>query len=221
MNSTYLDEAQKARLYTPGLRAQLNGTDPWHRHREYFGRVSHAHFLNQMLYLDTKAFMVSLNLTYSDKMSMASSVEVRVPFLDRELAEFVAWHVPPRLKLKGFLRPDCKYIFRRAMRGVVPDRVLRQPKAGFFAPVGYWLANELRDMVDDLVSERRVRERGLFDPNAVQQLVEEHRGGRQDWSMQIWQLLTLELWLQTFVDGNGPTSADSALCQNQRVGVVH
>ena len=75
-----------------------------------------------MLYLDTKIFMTSLNLTYNDKMSMASSVEVRVPFLDRELAEFVAWNVPPNLKLNGFLRPTTKYIFRQAMRDVLPAR---------------------------------------------------------------------------------------------------
>ena len=75
-----------------------------------------------MLYLDTKIFMTNLNLTYNDKMSMASSVEVRVPFLDRELAEFVAWNVPPNLKLKGLLRPTTKYIFRQAMRGMLATR---------------------------------------------------------------------------------------------------
>jgi len=200
MNCTYLDEAQKSHIYSPDLRARLNGMDPWQQHRAYFGQVAQADFLNQMLYLDTKAFMVSLNLTYNDKMSMASSVEVRVPFLDRELAEFVAWHVPPYLKLNGFLRPTTKYIFRKAMQGILPDEVLRQPKAGFGAPVDYWLTYDLREMVDDLLSEDRVRQRGYFEPTAVRQLIEEHRSGRQDWSMQIWQLLTLELWLQTFVD---------------------
>ncbi len=114
-------------------------------------------FLNQMLYLDTKIFMASLNLTYNDKMSMASSVEVRVPFLDRELAEFVAWNVPPRLKLKGFFRPTTKYIFRKAMKDVLPREVLSQPKAGFAAPIDYWLANDLKEMTDDLLSESRIR----------------------------------------------------------------
>ncbi len=99
-----------------------------------------ADFLNQMLYLDTKIFMTSLNLNYNDKMSMASSVEVRVPFLDRELAEFVAWNIPPHLKLKGFLRPTTKHIFRHAMQDILPAEVLKQPKAGFAAPVDYWLA---------------------------------------------------------------------------------
>jgi asparagine synthase (glutamine-hydrolysing) len=200
MNCTYLDETQKAELYSPVLQTQLVGMDPWRQHRLYFDRVAHADFLNQMLYLDIKTFMVSLNLTYNDKMSMASSVEVRVPFLDRELAEFVAWHVPSHLKLNGFLRPRTKYIFRKAMQGILPEEVLCQPKAGFGAPVDYWLAHDLREMVDELLSEDKVKRRGFFEPRAVQRLVEEHRSGRQDWSMQIWQLLTLELWLQTFVD---------------------
>jgi asparagine synthase (glutamine-hydrolysing) len=204
MNCTYFDETQKANLYTPNIRAKLNGSQPWQQHRSYFDRITHADFLNQMLYLDIKAFLVSLNLTYNDKMSMASSVEVRVPFLDRELAEFVAWHVTPRLKLNGFLRPTTKHILREAMRGILPDEVLRQPKSAFGAPVDYWLTYDLREMVDDLLSETHMRQRGYFEPTAVHHLVEEHRSGRTDWSMQIWQLLTLELWLQTFVDHSLP-----------------
>ena len=88
-----------------GFATELVGSDPACQHRAAFDRVADADFLNQMLYLDTKIFMASLNLTYNDKMSMASSVEVRVPFLDRELAEFVAWNVPPHLKLKGTVQP--------------------------------------------------------------------------------------------------------------------
>jgi asparagine synthase (glutamine-hydrolysing) len=201
MNCTYLDAGQKAGLYTSALWDEVSGSDASVRHRASFAQVQDADFLNQMLYLDTKIFMASLNLTYNDKMSMASSVEVRVPFLDRELAEFVAWNVPPRLKLKGFFRPTTKYIFRKAMRDVLPQEVLRQPKAGFAAPVDYWLAHDLKEMVDDLLSESRIRDRGLFRPEAVRAFVGEHRRGEQDWSMEIWQFLTLELWMQTFLDG--------------------
>jgi asparagine synthase (glutamine-hydrolysing) len=86
------------------------------------------------------------------------------------------------------------------MEDVLPEEVLRQPKAGFAAPIDYWLANDLSEMTDDLLSETRVRDRGLFRPEAVRKLVKEHRDGRQDWSMQIWQFLTLELWMQNFID---------------------
>ena len=200
-NCTYLDGGQKSFLYTSDFGAEAFTLDPAREHVAAFERVQHADFLHQMLYLDTKIFMTSLNLTYNDKMSMASSVEVRVPFLDRELAEFVAWNVPPHLKVKGLLRPTTKYILRQAMRDILPGEVLRQPKAGFAAPVDYWLAHDLRTMLDDLLAPAQIRKRGMFRPEAVQRFVQEHRSGRQDWSMQLWQFLTLELWMQTFMEG--------------------
>ncbi len=201
-NCTYFDAEQKSDLYMSDLRRQVDDCDPAVRHRHYFEFVRDCDFLNQMLYLDTKIFMVSLNLTYNDKMSMASSVEVRVPFLDRELAEFAAWNAPPDLKLKGFLRPTTKYILRRAMNDTLPSEVLRQPKAGFAAPIDYWLANDLREMVDDLLADGNIRKRGLFRPESVTRLIKEHRSGAEDWSMQIWQLITLENWMQVFLDAD-------------------
>ena len=215
MNCTYIDAQLKAATYTPALWDEVGALDPSLRHRERFDQVQDAAFLNQMLYLDTKIFMVSLNLNYNDKMSMASSVEVRVPFLDRELAEFVAWNVPPDLKLNGFFRPTTKHIFRRAMQDILPREVLKQPKAGFAAPVDYWLANDLREMVDDALSECRIRERGLFRPEAVRALVDQQRSGVQDWSSQIWQFLTLELWMQTFLDGGAKSRAAEAIHAQQ------
>ncbi len=202
MNCTYLDAQQKNELYTPALFNELSGSNASASHHAAFDVVQNSNFLNQMLYVDTKIFMASLNLTYNDKMSMASSVEVRVPFLDRELAEFVAWNVSPELKLKGSLLHTTKHILREAMKELLPEEVLRQPKAGFGAPADYWLGNDLQEMVDDLLSDTRVRQRGLFRPEAVRMLIEEQRQGKQDWSMQVWQFLTLELWTQTFLDGS-------------------
>ena len=189
--------------------------NPAAQHLSSFDKVRPADFLNQMLYLDTKIFMTTLNLTYNDKMSMASSVEVRVPFLDREFAEFVAWNVKPEWKLKGKWRPVTKHIFREAMRSMLPDEVLRQPKAGFAAPVDYWLAHDLRPMVNDLLSESQVRRRGLFRPEVVRNYVDEHRRGTEDWSMQIWQLLTLEIWMQLFLDGGAKSFAQRQIDASQ------
>jgi asparagine synthase (glutamine-hydrolysing) len=197
MDSIYLTEDKKRRLYSEATRSRINGADPRRVHLEAFERVAHADFLNQMLYLDTKIFMRSLNLNYNDKMSMASSVEVRVPFLDWELAEWVAWNIPPRLKLH---HGTTKHILREAMRPLLPPEVLAQKKAGFGAPTDYWLAHDLQEMVDDLLSDANLNRRGLFNPPAVRCLIDEHRRGREDWSLQVWQLLTLELWMQTFLD---------------------
>ncbi len=204
---TYLDADQKMTLYSPSVQDRLRASDPTLRHRASFEAVHDADFLNQMLYLDTKIFMTSLNLNYNDKMSMASSVEVRVPFLDRELAEFAAWNIPPKLKLKGNFLPTTKHILRRAMKDVLPAEVLRQPKAGFAAPVDYWLAHDLREMVDDLLSDSNIRRRGLFRPHEIRRLVNEHRSGAEDWSMQIWQFLTLENWMRIFLDAGAERSA--------------
>ena len=103
------------------------------------------------------------------------------------------------------------------MRGMLPDEVLRQPKAGFAAPVDYWLAHDLRPLVDDLLSESQVKRRGLFRPEAVRDYVDEHRRGAEDWSMQIWQLLTLEIWMQLFLDGGARAFASkSAFPTSQR-----
>ena len=137
---------------------------------------------------------------------LVSAGESPVP-QDLKLAEFAAWNIPPQLKLHGRMRPTTKYIFRKAMQDILPAEVLNQPKAGFAAPIDYWLANDLRPMVDDLLSESNVRRRGLFQPAAVRQYVEEHRSGAEDWSMQIWQFLTLELWMQAFLDGNSREAA--------------
>jgi len=140
---------------------------------------------------------------------------VRVPFLNRELAEFVAWNVPPRMKLKGFLRPTTKHIFRKAMQDILPREVLEQPKAGFAAPVDYWLAHGLKEMVDDLLSPSQLRDRGVFRPETVRRYVDEHRSGAQDWSMQIWQFLTLELWMRTFIDGQARNSSSDFTLTHQ------
>jgi asparagine synthase (glutamine-hydrolysing) len=198
-NSVYLNRLQIESLLCDSLKAQMEGLrqDPWSQHRKHFDAVSHADFLNQMLYLDTKTFMPSLNFTYNDKMSMASSVEVRVPFLDWELADWVASNVPPDLKINN---QTTKYILREAMAPFLPTEVLQQKKASFGAPIDYWLANDLREMVDDLLSSERIIKRGLFNPMAVNQLIEEHRSDRQDNSFPIWQLITLELWMQQFID---------------------
>jgi asparagine synthase (glutamine-hydrolysing) len=101
------------------------------------------------------------------------------------------------------------------MQDILPREVLEQPKAGFAAPVDYWLANDLKEMVDDLLSESRVRERGLFRPQAVRALVEQHRSGAHDWSPQIWQFLTLELWMKTFFDGGAKRLAAETIHAQQ------
>ncbi len=193
-DSVYLSDEQKSVLCSDWY-DDVRHVDPRQVHLQWFEDVRDADFLHQMMYVDSKTFLPSLNLLYNDKMSMASSVEVRVPFLDWQFAEWAATNVPPGMKLNG---SSGKYILRRALKGVLPDEVLTQPKAAFGAPIDAWLASDLREMVEDVLAEDRVRSRGWFDPTAIRRLVDQHRSGRHDWSAQIWQLLTFELWQQQF-----------------------
>ena len=117
-----------------------------------FKKMPREEYLNQMLYVDAKTFLPDLNLAYSDKLSMACSIEVRVPFLDNEIVEFLQ-RVPPRLKIHGYTQ---KYLLRMAMNHVLPKAILHRRKAAFGLPIRAWLRNELRVMLTDMLSEERV-----------------------------------------------------------------
>ena len=197
MDSVYFTSDAIRRLVRPEVLARAPQFDPMDQHRSYWKHVEHADFINQMLYIDMKCFMVSLNLNYNDKMSMASSLEVRVPYLDIEFMEWAAKSVSPRWKLHG---GETKYALRQAARGWIPDEVLDQPKAGFGAPIAHWLAHDLHDFVDQHLAYERVESRGLFQPDRVATIVREHRERRHDHSYNIWQLLTLELWMSAYMD---------------------
>jgi len=167
-----------------------------------------ADLLHQMPVLNTKLFMVSPNLTYNDKMSTASSMEVCVPFVDPELVEFVAGNIPPNLKLKGFFCPTTKYTFPKTKQEIRPREGQRQRRGDFGAPVGYCSANDLKAMVDDLLCER-LRERGLSRPEMCS-MVEQRRSDGEHWSSQTWHFLTLNLWMQASIDGAAVRMIDGA-----------
>jgi asparagine synthase (glutamine-hydrolysing) len=163
--------------------------------------------LNQFLYVDGKTFLADLNLGVTDKMSMACSVEVRVPFLDNEVLDF-AGRLPPEMKIKGM---NQKYILRKAMHGLLPKPVLQRRKAAFGLPIRAWLRNELREMLGDMLSEERTRRRGLFDPAGVTRLLKQNDIGECDNSLHLWALLSLELWHQAFVDQKRVSAAEAAV----------
>jgi asparagine synthase (glutamine-hydrolysing) len=151
-----------------------------------------------MLYTDWKTFLPELNLAYCDKLSMAASVETRVPYLDNEIVDFMC-SVPPDLKIRGI---TSKYLLREAVKDLVPAQIIRRRKAGFGAPIRTWLRRDLREMVDDLLSPERIAARGYFDAAAVRRMIEDDRQGSVDNTYRIWALLTLEVWHQVFLEGN-------------------
>ena len=172
------------------------GLDAYKYHRGYFDRVKDAAPLNRVLYVDLKTFLPCLNLTTTDKTSMAANLEVRVPFLNFEMVELAA-RMPPELKLHGLKR---KYILKHVAEKLLPKDLVWRKKAGFGAPIRSWLRGALRPMVDDLLSEETVRRRGLFKPPEVQRIIAANLSGREDYNLQVFQLLNLELWMRTFID---------------------
>ena len=193
---TYFTDAAKQSLYTDELRVATKGLDAYATHRRYFTRARNAAPLNQLLYVDLKTFLPCLNLITTDKTSMAANLEVRVPFLNRDLIEMAA-RMPTQLKLHGLKR---KYILKRALEKLLPREVIWRKKAGFGAPVRSWLRGALRPLVDDLLSQDAVRRRGLFRPEEVRRIIAANLSGREDFNLQVFQLLTLELWHRAFID---------------------
>src|SRR5215203_924375 len=193
---TYFTNEAKHRLYTDDWRSLTSEYDPYSAHRAYFARVSEVAPLNQLLYVDLKTFLPCLNLLTTDKTSMAANLEVRVPFLNREMIEMAA-RMPPRLKMRGLKR---KYVLKRALETVLPKDVVWRKKAGFGAPIRSWLRGPLRPLINDLLSEETVKRRGIFRPNEVRRVLEANFSGREDYNLQVFQLLGLELWHRTFLD---------------------
>jgi asparagine synthase (glutamine-hydrolysing) len=193
---TYFTNEVKRRMYSDEWRSLTRDLDPYATHRGYFDRVADADPLNRLLYVDLKTFLPCLNLMTTDKTSMAANLEVRVPFLNREMIEMSA-RMPPRLKLKGLKR---KYILKRALEAVLPVDVVWRKKAGFGAPIRSWLRGPLRPLVNDLLSEETIKRRGMFRPKEVKRVIDANFSGREDNNLQVFQLLGLELWHKTFVD---------------------
>jgi asparagine synthase (glutamine-hydrolysing) len=152
---TYFTDTMKSTLYTDAIGRELHDIDAYRTHRGYFAKCGEASALNRLLYVDFKTFMPALNLDTTDRTSMAANLEVRVPFLNKEMLELTS-RLPSSLKIKGLKR---KYILKKAAEQLLPKEVVWRKKAGFGAPIRSWLRGALRPMVDDLLSESRVRER--------------------------------------------------------------
>jgi asparagine synthase (glutamine-hydrolysing) len=159
-------------------------------------RAAGAGPLASLLYLDSKTYLPGDILTKVDRMSMAASLEARVPLLDHKLIEFVA-RIPASLKMRG---SETKHVFKRAVRGLVPDEILDRPKQGFGVPIQRWINDELRERVRGTLSEPRTLGRGYFEPAYVRRLIDEHARGRRDHSTSLWALFMFELWHRTFLD---------------------
>jgi asparagine synthase (glutamine-hydrolysing) len=179
--------------------AGSSAADAYGPSRHYFDAPNgDSTVLDRLLYADLKTYLVEL-LMKQDQMSMAASIESRVPFLDHKLVEFAA-SLPPRLKLRGF---TTKWILREAVRSILPAEILSRPKMGFPVPFGVWMRGEWGSIARDVLLDSRSRQRGIIEPAGVERLIAAHQSGAARGADAIWSLLNLELWYRTFIDGDG------------------
>ena len=184
-------------LYTADFRAALGSAAAEAPMRAFLAEMPPTvHPLERMLALEQRFFLADHNLTYTDKMSMAAGVEVRVPFLDLDLVEFAS-RIPPELKQRGSVG---KWVLKKAMEPLLPKDVIYRPKSGFGAPLRRWMRVELRPMLGDLLSETSLRRRALFDAVAVHKLIAANDVGKVDASYTLLSLLCIEIWCRHFID---------------------
>ncbi len=161
---------------------------------QWYDEPCSATALDRLLYVDSKSALPESLLLLTDKMGMAASLEVRVPFLDNRIVDFVC-RVPARYRMRGF---ELKRLLKSSIKGMVPDFVLNRPKRGFGTPIGSWLRTDLQPMLRDLLEEERVKRGGLFNADFVKQVVAAHQSGREDYTEAIVALLTFEIWRDRF-----------------------
>jgi len=195
---SHFNGPRKRSLYSRETKNKMNGT--FQKGERLYRQISQSVESNDaveaLLYLDSKTYLPGDILTKVDRMSMASSLETRSPLLDHKLIEYVT-RIPSSLKLKG---RETKYIFKQAIRHLVPNEILHREKQGFGVPISEWINVQLKDRITSDLSDRRFLERGYFDAKYVRILLSEHSRGRRDHSHALWMLWMLELWHRRYID---------------------
>ncbi|MBN2408564.1 MAG: asparagine synthase (glutamine-hydrolyzing) [Candidatus Aminicenantes bacterium] len=194
----FLSRKDRERLYSAGFRERLGAVDEIFRippFRRIYERLPDFDRTTGELYVDLKSYLVDDIMVKVDRMSMAASLEAREPLLDHKLVEFV-FGLEGRLKLHGL---TTKWIFKKTMERLLPAENIHRPKEGFSIPIKHWLRRELRELMLDHLSERRIREAGFFNPGAVQRMVSAHLSGRKNFSHQLWALLVFEIWKENYL----------------------
>ncbi|MGZ8847286.1 MAG: asparagine synthase (glutamine-hydrolyzing), partial [Pyrinomonadaceae bacterium] len=186
---------EQEHLLTADVR-QASDADIYCDARRLFAECDSNNLTECMQSLDTQLYLAEDILTKVDRASMAVSLEVRAPYLDPRVAEFAA-SLPPRYKLHGY---TSKYILKKAAKGLVPPFVWRRGKKGFGVPFAKWLKSELRPLAHDLLSPERLRRSGLFNPEYVAKIQDEHERGVANHRKLLWTLLSFELWRESFVE---------------------
>ncbi len=204
-NFAIFSRPMQGELFNSATREAFDTLDPYASIRDLIAQTDADTLLNRLLYADTRTYLHEL-LMKQDQMSMAASLESRVPFLDWRLVEFTT-RLPERLKLRGW---TTKYILRQAMKDILPQKILTRRKAGFPVPVGAWLRGKFRWVIDEYILGARAAERNFFNRDFIERIVAEHLAGA-DHSYRLWALINFEVWMRQFIDGESAPSDQSRL----------
>ena len=197
-NFAVFGRSAQTALFSPAMSEALGKIDPYDAYHRALNSTDATSLLDKLLYTDTKTYLHEL-LMKQDQMSMAASIESRVPFLDHPLVEWVA-KLPESMKLRGV---TTKWILREAMRGRLPNEILDRKKMGFPVPVAPWLRGSWRFLLNEYVLGERAKARGLFNESELRRLVAEHDAGVRNHAERLWALINLEVWQRVFLDGEG------------------
>jgi asparagine synthase (glutamine-hydrolysing) len=192
----FFSEGEKSFLYSEDVKKELEGVDTSLPFTKYFTESNGADYLGKELFADIKTYLCDDILVKVDRMSMANSLEARVPFLDHKFVEFVAT-IPSSLKLNGF---ETKYILKKAMSRILPKEVLYRDKQGFSIPIKNWLKNELRPLMEGVLSPERIKKEGFFNPSYIDMLKTEHLNGVENHSHRLWALMVFEIWQDLYLE---------------------
>lgn len=209
---SFFHPGMKQGLYSEAFRAALRDHDAADIHREYLGRENPRDYVQAVSTLDLKTYLPDDLLFMGDAMSMAHSLELRVPFCDHKLVEFMA-DVPTPLKMKGL---RLKSMLRSMMQSKLPREILHKKKQGFMVHIGSWLQRGLKDFIRETLLSRRAVDRGYFNKAFVEGLVQEHFQGSRVLTHQIWALLTFEVWCRLYMDGERHSERHEALIEAGR-----
>lgn len=187
---TIFNDAEKRALFTPDFAATVSDHCPAQLWEELFSTCEDGTYFENGVYSDYKTFLAGSILPKVDTMSMANSLEARTPFLDYEFVEFMA-RVPTAMKMRGF---KTKYLFKQAMRPLLPARIVNRKKAGFHTPLPGWFRGELRPWVDEILSRERISATKRLDPDMVEQFKTEHFDGRANHALKLWGLMNFVAW---------------------------
>jgi len=190
------DDKSRLGIFSSEFKSQINSNEPFLDFQKLFLQSNNLEEVERALFTDFHMYLPNDLLTLTDRMSMAHSLETRVPFLDNEIIDFVN-RLPANLKLKGYKK---KYLLRESLKGILPDSIIYRKKRGFSVPLVLWFRDELRNYMNEILNRKKLEQTGLFSWEKVDIMLKLHISGKENYFNQIWALCVFLMWHEKYID---------------------